>query len=195
MARNYKEMKDYELVLLYREGDEMAQAELVYRYRGFSVLLGQVIYDSYKKDSMIELNELVTIGIYSLHIAVISMDLSEGERPLLPYWKEIAKHNMIDYVVENFIFQNNRARVSYSESLADNLSFSAQDGELFEDEIYDFLEDPKNKISKRDQKVFKYYLTCGNYVEVAKKFNVSFAVARRIIEKVRGKLMKDFFGK
>lgn len=195
MARNYKEMKDYELVLLYREGDEMAQAELVYRYRGFSVLLGRVIYDSYKKDSMIELNELVTIGIYSLHIAVISMDLSEGERPLLPYWKEIAKHNMIDYVVENFFFQNNRARVSYSESLADNLSFSAQDGELFEDEIYDFLEDPKNKISKRDQKVFKYYLTCGNYVEVAKKFNVSFAVARRIIEKVRGKLMKDFFGK
>ena len=186
---------DFELVLLYRANDETAQKVLINRYTGFSYIIARDLFIQYKTTSSIDISDLVSIGLMSLQVAVMSFDTTRGDIPLYPFWKKIAINNMREYIMECSLFKKNGIKFINPniESMWETASFSSKDEGFIEGEIIAFLNDPKNKISLRDQKIFLAYISGQNYSEIASSYKVSYAVAKRIVNNLRIRIIKALF--
>ena len=190
----YSKMTDLELVMLYRLNDETAQQVLVYRYRGFSFILACGLFDRYSRYATIEISDMVSIGLIALHRAVMSFDFESEARVIYPLWRTIALNDMKKYVMQNFVIKEDGTRfISSVTTSGDSLNIPVHDTTPLESEIIDFLSNPANEISKRNQKIFLCYLTGLTYAEISRKFNISFATTKRVIEEIRVKLIKRLF--
>ena len=192
--KNPNKKLDSELVQLYLAGDIQAQQELVARYRIYSCALAKVIRDSFRSSPAVEFDDLVAIGLYSLHVAVCHYKESEDqERPLYPYWKAIAINEMMDYVKEfSAIKENGFMFFSLGvEFYEKEFSFAGDGGRMLLEEIDEFLANPKNNISYRDQNIFLDYLGGMKLVDISKKYRTSFVNAKRIVDKIRSKIISE----
>ena len=194
---SYYYLTDVELLRLYRDGDNFAQQVLMQRYRIFSISLAKDLWVQFNKQYCIEISDLVSIGIMALHIATISYKTqSENgyDTPLYPYWKEIAIHEMHEYIRQfSAIRQDGLVFINATPSIDAELKFSSMDEEITEAEVIDFVTNPKNGYSKRDQKIFILFLQGIRYSELATCFHLSFPTVKRIINRIRSDIIKELF--
>lgn len=194
IAKNYKEMSDFDLVILYRKNDYAAQEVLVKRYRIYSVALARELHEAHKGSSKAEFQDLVSIGIISLDIAVKSFDTSSPTRVLYPYWKTIATNEMMEYIMQYSYYKNGELKIVSSPFFdfvdAQNAKFSSANEGLLYSELIDFLADPKYYISKRDQEIFSLYIAGLSFSELAKKYSLSYNTVKKIVNRIRKLVIK-----
>lgn len=193
-SKNYKEMSDYDLVILYRKNDYAAQEILVKRYRIYSAALSKELYMVHKASSKIELQDMISIGIISLDIAVKSFDISDPARLLYPYWRTIATNEMMEYIMQYSYYKNGELKIVSSPFFdfvdAQNAVFSSANEGLLYSEVIEFLANPKYKISKRDQEIFSLYIVGLSFTELAEKYSLSYNTIKNIINKIRKLVIK-----
>lgn len=192
----YDELSDNELLFLYRQNDTTAQKILVYRYKGFSYTLAKGIQRDFGYNSMLEIDDLVGIGLLSLHISASSFN-EKLDMPLYPYWRKVAVNNMMEYVKDITTFKKNKESIfnpSTLKFLSEVGSLSSnQNDTILRDEIIAFLNNPKNGISKRNRDMFICYMDGESCSEIAARYQRSYYTIKNIIEDIKRRIKAALF--
>lgn len=198
--KKFKGVSDVDLFFLWKKKDPDAEAELIERYRAFSVGLADQLLDEFKNVTKSEKDDLIGIGLYCLFIALKRF---RGGKYFYPYWEKIAKHRMMDDIKENsYSFQNmNIAAVLYRpffrfDEEVDSTGFSSglPDDRLFVwNQLISILSIEKLKLKDEDKEMFLLYVQGYRYDEIAGICNKSYSTVWNRITKVKEKLNKIFF--
>lgn len=183
---------DNALLALYIKGDIEAQIELVNRYRIYSISLAKTIYESFRYSPAVEMEDLISIGLFSLQIAACHyVDINDNDRPLYPYWKRIAINEMMGYIKQfSSIKENGLMFISLGiENYERSYSFSKEDDEHLLEDVIEFLNKPESYVSSRDKAIFLDYISGMKIVDLSKKYKLCFSYIKRIIDKVRNKII------
>ncbi len=113
------------------------------------------------------------------------------------YWYVIANNEMTEAAYKESLYLSSK---DHRESVCDSdyadismLSSSEQyhdhvSDTLAIDEVIDFLNNPKNKISQRDVAIFLYYISSCSYQQTANNFGTSYAYVYEKVRKIRKKI-------
>lgn len=188
-----------ELVNLYRKGDEDAKSELVRRFKISSKRIARIMFEQYP-DLNLEFDELVSICIYSLAIALNNYNFDSG---FYGYWKAISEHEMIKYIkdilmnlnfashTDNSCFNDEEQLMEFSDS--DCTANTVQLQMIFE-EIESIFASPNYKFSETDKKVYLMVVKYGFSInEVSENLNIGYHTVRNKLVRTRNKLKNILF--
>ena len=186
---NYKLLRDEELVLIARQGDDIAEIELVKRYKPRCTRLSRAIYHKFKKTTFLGVEDLFNGGLYALFIAIKDFKYGNFEA----YWIVIAKHEMLNQIKESSDSYNISKKFQVSTNVEEIGIFDKQEEHPpLKEEIINFLKKGKNKLPNDYIEVFAMYLDGFSIKDIAKNFGQSYHQIRYKIELVKAKLEKFY---
>lgn len=186
---NYKLLRDEELVLMAKQGDDIAEVELVKRYKPRSTRLSRAIYHKFKKSTFLGVEDLFNSGLYALFIAIKDFKYGNFEA----YWIVIAKHEMLNQIKESSDSYNISKKFQVSANVEEIGIFDKQEEHPpLKEEIINFLKKGKNKLPNDYIEVFAMYLDGFSIKDIAKNFGQSYHQIRYKIELVKAKLEKFY---
>ena len=190
--QNLDTLTDAELISLYKDGDETAESILVYRYRGFSFMRAKAMYESYGSKFYLEVDELSSIALCALFVA---MEKYDGKMVFYPYWKKIATNHIVKHINDVAAFYKN-IMISRDENYLSNesgLEGSFSSGDEMElsalrDQIINYLTSPTSKIKREELDIFLYYLDGYRLQEISELTGLTYHKIRRVVDKIKKKL-------
>lgn len=204
---NYKTRPDALIAIEAQEGSEGAAKELYIRFWGHSYLLAQQILERFNDKRIVDIADLVSIGLFSLAIAIknYSQDYKSEKvideeyeyPPFYPYWKIIAKRKMFEEIdaaldrARNITFMASQEMTKFRGLNFSNID-EVKDNFVLE-EIKDFLMDHVEEITTRDRRIFLDYINGYSYSELSRKYGLAYTTVKRRVEKIRAMIYDNLF--
>lgn len=196
MIKKIDQMDDVTLVSFYVEGNKEAERELVNRYEKHSTKLAGFLLDDFKDNTRAEMEDLVSIGLYCLFVAIGVYNYSS---PLFPLWKRIARNAMMEEIKRNTTFfatAKGGVKKLYFNQFEEGIGLSSRENENEED-VYRLLQEivdlPELGIKKEEKDVFFLNLEGYTVMEISKMLNLSYTTIRNRILRVRKKIQDILF--
>ena len=194
---NSEEVMDRLLIKAYKEkGSDTALLILVERYRGFSFMLAETIKQAFGNKYYIEIDDLVSIGLTSVTIAVKKFD---GNSPFYPYWKQIAENNMNKHVQQEINYHEfvriMGDGIGYLDSDVET-SFGSSDTldrESLIKQVIDYMSKQEGT-KKIDLEIYRLYLDNVDVTSIAKILNLKYSYVRKKIKILREKVLNYLQG-
>jgi len=203
MYENFKKMTDIELLILYREREDMMAYRVLYdRYLMLSRAMAGDIIDEYRSDFLLEFNMLVSEGMYAFVIACKNFNVEM--KSFRSYWRKISYSMMKNISFAEMDFYKTAAKKQMLEERCGNTSkpiysncFSdGGDGmeKILMDDIKSVLFDPKHKIKPIIAALFLEYLNGDSIGDLSEKFHLSQKTVHRKIDSIRKLIMTKVLG-
>ena len=181
---------DDELVILFKNGKEDAETELIQRYKYHAFKLSKNIYNQFKSSINCDAEDLYNVALLAVFTAAKSFSKKRGFRS---YWSMIARNDVMSLVKTNSnSYNKNVIPIADFDSSEEYLAFAENDtkNDILYDEIIRIINKPELKIDDLSKELFALYLCDYSIAELAKKYNLSYHAVSYRIEAVREKLHK-----
>ena len=199
MFSKFSSKSDNELVFEYKKThQDDLEYEIISRYQKHSKLLAGLLFTKFKFLYQVEYDDIYCILLASLFTAI--KGFSDNKIVFYQYWKTIAINDVHLYVSQFSQNANDFIKCSpiYNEEpvLAGYLrdkSALLNDDYLSSFDLDDILDNPKNKLKKKDVDVFRLYLAGYSLHEIADMTDITYSKVRYCVNRVRKKLANILF--
>lgn len=183
-----KLLLDEELIAMMENGDVIASHEFYNRYYEYAKTLAAVFYSSNKRLG-VSLDELVSIALETTYV-VLRKYKNDTIYNFYPYWRKVAEHEIIRFLIEAKKKINDR--ITYVEDESDSLllQIDNQDSyaEILKEEIERVLDPIKDTFPKETKIILFLYVEGYKIEEISKLVGLNKNQVKYRLKTIRDKI-------